>query len=74
MEINRGLQLSGACCHLQQHLTFTAVSFCPFNSMCRILEHFMFSHMTFSPCANRELVEELHPLMKEALERRPEVG
>ena len=23
--------------------------------------------------ANRELVEELHPLMKEALERRPEV-
>jgi hypothetical protein len=27
--------------------------------------------MTFSLC--RELVEELHPLMKEALERRPEV-
>lgn len=26
----------------------------------------------FSP-SNRELVEELHPLMKEALERRPEV-
>lgn len=28
----------------------------------------------FSPSAHRELVEELHPLMKEALERRPEVG
>lgn len=31
----------------------------------------IFKMLTFFLC--RELVEELHPLMKEALERRPEV-
>lgn len=38
-------------------------------------ENKVLNKVNFSPlwCISRELVEELHPLMKEALERRPEV-
>lgn len=35
--------------------------------------YFTFISRVYVFTAHRELVEELHPLMKEALERRPEV-
>lgn len=39
------------------------------------MKHLTFNLMpVLSLSVHRELVEELHPLMKEALERRPEVG
>lgn len=42
--------------------------------MCMLIYFLALCILLLLLCMFRELVEELHPLMKEALERRPEVG